>query len=92
MTHWNPQVSCITDTSQRNLCMGVCLDMCRGKLGLDLASHFCMLVTSDKFSDSCFFFFSSVKFYVAITGSNKIYEKILQNINIVPKQVITANR
>ena len=29
---------------------------------------------------------------MAITGSNKIYEKILQNINIVPKQVITANR
>lgn len=27
---------------------------------------------------------------MVITGSNKIYEKILQNINIVPKQVITA--
>ena len=52
MTHWNPQVSCVTDTSQRNLGMGVSLDMCRGKLGLDLASLFYMLVTSVKFSDN----------------------------------------
>ena len=58
MTHWNPQVSCITDTSQRNLGIGVRLGMCRGKLGLDLASLLCMLVTSGKFPDSLLFFFN----------------------------------